>query len=279
MINTKKGLEVFNEATNMIMFPPKGVRLNQWPSFTDTIGGLRPNELTIFCGATGSGKTQWLANIAAQLITQGEKVFVAPVETGYVDFAVRMLSILNKKDLNTGESFEGKDITPAIEEHFQSLNDNIIFSTHDNRVDVLEMVQTLKYMADVEKVKVAVLDNLNFFMKPAGANNIILEYDEAIHQFVMLAKEVPMHIFLVMHPKKSETGKLKSEFDIKGSSTAVQEASNVLLFNRLDEEEIGTPLGNAFTRELVFKKLRKRGFNINKKIHMHFRGAGYYESK
>lgn len=278
MINTKKGIAVFNEATNMIMSPPKGVRLEQWPEFTNLIGGLRPNELTIFCGATGAGKTQWLSNIACQLVVQGEKVFVAPVETGYVDFAVRMLSILNKKDLNTGDAFHPREITPAIEEHFEKLNDNVIFSTHDNRVDVLEMVQTLKYMADVEKVKVAVLDNLNFFMKPAGANNIILEYDEAIHQFVMLAKEVPLHIFLVMHPKKSESGKLKSEFDIKGSSTAVQEASNVLLFNRLDEDEVGTAIGNAFTRELVFKKLRKRGFNINKKLHMHFRGAGYVES-
>lgn len=274
MIGTIKGINVFSDAIKEIINPPRGIMLNDWSKFNELLGGLRPKEFTIFCGATGAGKTQWLATVAAQLIKQNEKVFVAPVETGYIDFSIRILSVLNKRDLNTGAAFSKKDYSPAIDSYFQHLNDNVIFSTHDNRIEILEMIQTLKYMSD-QGVKVAVLDNLNFFLKPTGQNNLVMEYDEAVHSFVMLAKEIPIHIILVMHPKKNE-GKLKSEFDIKGSSTAVQEAQNVLLMNRLDENEIPA-LGNKYTREFIFKKIRRRGYNVNEKFYMQYVGGAYVE--
>lgn len=277
MINTVSGLKVFEDAMKQIFNPPRGVELRDWPLFNELVGGLRPKEFTIFCGATGAGKTQFLANVAAQLITLKEKVFVAPVETGYIDFAIRVLSVLSKKDLNTGRQFKLSDCSGAVNTHMNELNENIIFSTHDNRVEIMEMIETLRYQAEVNKVSVAVLDNLNFFLKPTGQNNIVMEYDEAIHSFVMLAKQIPMHIILVMHPKKNE-GKLKSEFDIKGSSTAVQEAQNVLFMNRLDEDEIPSK-GTTFTRELVYKKIRRRGFNVNKKVYMDYVGGAYVERR
>lgn len=276
MINTIRGLNVFQDALKEVLNPPRGIKISDWPNFTEILGGFRPKEFTIFCGATGAGKSQWLSNVAAQLIKQNEKVFIAPVETGYIDFAIRIMSVLCGKDLNTGDRFSQADYGPGVTKYFELLDKNVIFSTHDNRVEILEMIETLRYMAEVENVKVAVLDNLNFFLKPTGANNIIMEYDEAIHQFVILAKEIPMHIILVMHPKKND-GKLKSEFDIKGSSTAVQEAQNVLLMNRLDESEIPS-LGNSNTREFVFKKIRRRGFYVNHKFYMRYKGGAYVES-
>lgn len=276
MINTIRGLKVFEQAMLEIANPARGIMVTGWGKFNDLLGGFRPHEFTIFCAATGSGKTQWLATVVAKVITHGEIAFVASVETGHTDFAKRIMSVLAGKDLNTGAAVKTQDYSPAVSEHFEALDKNVIFSTHENRVDVMEMVATLRYMCEVEKVTIAVLDNLNFFLKPTGANNVIMEYDEAVHSFVMLAKEIPMHIILVMHPKKSD-GKLTSEFDIKGSSTAVQEASNVILMNRLDEDEVPR-LGNMFTREFVFKKIRKRGHNINRKFYMKYVGSAYVES-
>lgn len=42
-----------------------------WPSFDDLLGGIRPNELTIITGETGSGKTTWGVNLCYRLLTQG----------------------------------------------------------------------------------------------------------------------------------------------------------------------------------------------------------------
>jgi hypothetical protein len=109
--------------------------------------------------------------------------------------------------------------------------------------------------------------------------------DEAVHTFVMLAKKIPIHIFLVMHPRKTEGGKILSEMDIKGSSTSVQEASNILLLNRPSENEIDYLSSghenmkgiNKLTRELVFKKIRKRGFYVNETFYMRYEGGKYVE--
>lgn len=277
MINTRSGHEVFNEAMIEIMNPKMGIILPEWSKFTEYTGGLRMHEFTIFCGATGSGKTQWLASLVTQLVIGGVNCFVAPVETGDIDFATRMLSVVNGIDLNTGEKFAHKDFSDGMSKNMDAFTKNVFFSTHDNRVDVSEMIETLKYMVEINNVKVAVLDNLNFFLKPSRANEAVLVADEAIHEFVMLAKKLAIHIVLVMHPKKTDGGKITSEFDIKGSSTAVQEASNVLLMNRPSDEEIEQGI-NPLSREFVFRKIRKRGFNVGRKFYLEYRGGGYYES-
>jgi hypothetical protein len=231
-----------------------------------------------------SGKTQFLANLAVHLTKQGVKCLVAPVETGHTDFARRMLSVVAKRDLNTGEAFPQSAFMNALRTN-QEIMSNVFFSTYDNRVDINEMVQSLSFMADKKGVKVAVLDNLNFFMKPTRSSETILEMDEAVHTFVMLAKKIPIHIFLVMHPRKTEGGKILSEFDIKGSSTAVQEASNILLMNKPTEDEIDYLANgmenlkgiNKFCREFVFKKIRKRGFYVNETFYMRYDAGAYIE--
>lgn len=277
MINIKPGFDIFNQAAREIVNPPMGVKVPAWKTFSEYTGGLRMNEFTIFCGATGSGKTQFLANMLVHLTSQGVKCFAAPVETGPTDMARRMISVVAGRDLNTGDPIPMSSFKGALESSLPMMA-NMIFSTHDNRVDIQEMIQILKYMNEKEGVKVAVLDNLNFFLKPTSAADSLMEMDSAVHEFVMLAKKIPIHIFLVMHPRKTEHGKITSEFDIKGSSTAVQEASNILLMNRLDEAECNAGSGlDPFCREFVFKKIRKRGFYVNRKFYMRYQGGSYVE--
>lgn len=280
LINTVTSNETLSKALTQIQQPERGIIAQGWPVFTDLIGGFREKEFTIFCGATGSGKTQWLANLAAKMVLENTKCFIGSIETGSVDFMIRVLSVLIGSDLNTGKQVntnQSKAILKVMDTHQKKIEENLIFSTHENRVDVQEMVQTLHYACDMQGVKIAILDNLNFFLKPVGSNNAIVEMDEAIHSFVMLAKKIPIHILLVMHPRKTDGGKLRSEFDIKGSSTAVQEASNVLLMNRLDENDLKDTSLNPFMREFVFSKIRKRGFNVGRKIHMKYEGGRYVE--
>lgn len=278
ILNTISSEQVFGDAFSFIQNPPKGFQIPEWKIFSEMIGGLREKEFTIFCGATGSGKTQFLATLARNISLQEKKVFVASVETGAIDFAVRVLSAHAGYDFNAGEKFPIdaiRKIVSSTELDLQKFINNMIFSKHENRVDVQEMIETLKYMHDMNGIEYAILDNINFFLKPTSANNALLEMDSAVHEFVMLAKEIPIHLFLVMHPRKTEDGKVKSEFDIKGSSTAVQEATNVLLMNRMNDSEINySPL----KREFIFVKIRKRGYNVGKKFYMEYNGGRYVES-
>lgn len=273
------GMELFDLASVSVVNPPKGVMLEGWDEFNEFTGGLRPSEFTIFCGGTGIGKTQWLANLVAKLVKQNVKTFCAPVETGPEDLGRRIFSVLGNHDFNAGyePSAEMKsNLMHVMKTNMETYSNNLLVSTYDDRVDINEMIETLKFVHDVHGVQVALLDNLNFFMKPVRASEQILEYDEVIHRFVMLAKQLPVHVILVMHPKKTD-GKILSEFDIKGSSTAVQEASNVLLMNRLDEDELVNGK-DLYDREFVFRKIRRRGFYVGRKFYMRSKHGRYIAS-
>jgi len=266
-------------ATKDLITPPRGVPLPWWPRFTEFVGGLRPNELTLLCAPTGAGKTQFLANLSAQLAGMDVNHFVAPVETGNVDFVVRVVSALEKRDLNTGDSFADHEIKKLTEKNQSLFEKTILISTHDNRVEIEEMINTLKYMWQEYGCKVAILDNLNFFLKVVSSQLEKAEMDNAIHEFVILAKKLPMHIILVVHPRKTLDGRVESEFDIKGSSTAVQEAANVCLFNRPKSKDIESGRYQSTDRELVFRKIRKRGTYVGKPIWFGFMQGRYLEMR
>jgi hypothetical protein len=278
-LNVMSGMALLDLASQDILFPPSGHYLDKWPQFSKFIGGLREHEFTILCGGTGTGKSQWLCNLLSQLIDMNVKCFAAPVETGHSDFMKRILSVYGKFDFNFGDipGIEMRaNLQEVLRDHHDKISKNIFMSTHDNRVKVEEMVDTLKFMSEVHGVKVAVLDNLNFFMNATTAQNQMMEYDRAIHDFVMLCKQIPIHVVMVMHPRKTEGGKVLSEYDIKGSSTAVQEATNILLMNRPSEEEIEAGI-SPLKREFVFRKIRKRGMYVGRKFWMEYAHGKYQE--
>ena len=275
-------LSVLHEAVNEILEPPKGVQIAGWSDFNLFTGGLRPYEFSIFCGPTGAGKSLWLANLVASLVQQDEKVFIAPVEIGEVDFTKMVLSVLARSDFISGEypnPEQKSKLMFALKNYQEKIAKNLVVTTYSGRVDVDEFITLMKHVNDTYGTTVAIADNLNFMLKPSRAGDQNLDMDETIHKFVQFSKVTPTHFFLVMHPRKTEGGKIMSEFEIKGSSTAVQEATNILLMNRLTEDECENLGLTHYDREFVFKKIRKRGKYVNRKFYMRNTDAlGKYET-
>jgi len=269
------------ESSEFIINPPKGTPLPWWESFNKYLNGLRPNELTLLCAPTGAGKTQLLANISCQLCIQEVSHFVAPVETGDIDFAVRIISVLSRKDYNSGTSVPMDDLQESITSKVAPVlrKAKIKIATYDNRVNIEDLTSMIAHQHSNYGTKVFLLDNLNFFLDVVRSEDQNIEMDRAVHELVMLVKKIPIHIILIVHPKKTKDGRVESEFDIKGSSTAVQEAHNVILFNRPKESDVISKTRHTTDRELVFKKIRKRGMYVNKPIWFEHRFCQYEESK
>lgn len=258
---------LWERACKDMIDPPRGIPLPWWPRFSDLLGGLRPNELTLLCAPTGTGKTELLANISAQLCLSKTSHFVAPVETGDVDFVKRIASSLDKRQYNSGEPISPEAVASLTTRNLDLVkNAPVYISTYDNRVAIEEMINLLKYMHQVYGIEVALLDNLNFFLDIVSTTMERAEMDSAIHDFVMLAKKLPFHTILIVHPKKTDGGRVTSEFDIKGSSTAVQEASNVLLFNPPKIDDVANEARRSSDREFIFRKIRRRGWNVGKPV-------------
>lgn len=271
-------LQVAEESFKQMINPAQGIQLPLWKRFNELFGGLRPKELTIICAPTGSGKTQFGANLSAQLLMAGVPQFVASVETGRHDYVRRIASALARRNYNNRVPVPELEVHGLVKK-FEALwrQNNIIFSKAEDRIPVKQMVDEMKWAQDVHGIRVAFLDNLNFFLRPVSSNMERAEFDDAIHEFVMMAKRLEMHTVLVLHPRKTDGGRVESEFDVKGSATAVQEAPNVFLFNRPKESDVTEGNCKPWDRELKFAKIRERGENTGMRLFFSYEHGAYAE--
>lgn len=277
--HAKSFAEFYPKAYEELLIPPVSSQLRRFSKLNHLIGGLRPYEFSILCGSTGAGKTTLMANISADLAEQGIPHYVASVETGPTDYMKRIMSVYAAEDWNSGDPVpvqKAKNLHAKFGSILAAKNQYL--ALYDNRISLELLLADLYYMAEVNGAKLAILDNFNFFMECVKASDERQEMDRVVHELVMFCKRVPMHIIMVMHPKKTEHGRVESEFDIKGSSTSVQEAQNVFLFNRAHPDLIKSGAADAMSREIKIAKVRRRGKWTGHRLLIHSRdGTSYTE--
>lgn len=279
--HSKNADDLYWDAQSQLVTGFGGIRLKRFALFNEMTGGFRSNEFTILCGSTGSGKTTLCANISADLVEQQIPHFVASVETGATDFVNRVLSVFANEDLNHGDPIAIERLQRINEKFGHNFkNSSLELSLYDNRVSHHELMATLAWQAKHRGCKVAILDNLNFFLEVSRSSESILEMDRVVHDLIIFCKQIPMHVIMVMHPRKTDEGRIEHENDIKGSSTANQEAHNILLWNRPHPDAIEQGWAEPHDRELLIAKMRRRGRYVrNRLLFTTIDGTSYQEGK
>jgi replicative DNA helicase len=265
--NAESCRETYATSSEELLEPFPSVLLYDFPKLTRLTGGLRAREFSIICGSTGVGKTTLNANLSKSLISQGIPHFVASVETGRTDYMKRIMSALAGEDWNTGDSVKFEKLKNFYIKHGSLFEaESMWLSLYENRFSVETLMNDIAWMVHHKKCKVAIIDNLNFFLEVSKGFDQIYEMDKVIHKLIIFCKEVDVHIIMVMHPRKNEHGRVESEFDVKGSATAVQEAHNVFLFNRAGEDLISQGFASKFDRELKIAKMRRKGRAVGSRL-------------
>ena len=273
--------EIYKNTWEESLKAPDVIKIPEWDYFNQTVGGLRMHEFSILTGPTGSGKTLWLANLSVQLLVTGNKQFIASVETGPNDYAKRMMSVISGSNFNEKDKITEDELKNFDKSFGHLMKSNLAyFTTYQSKIEPMRIFCDLVH-ASRQGCKVAILDNLNFFMPIVDSRNVIQATDETIHSFVVLAKTLPMHLILVMHPRKKDSGddRVSGISDIKGSSTCVQEASNVFIFNRPSGKDADNGFDKQTYRELMFAKLRLRGSYTYRKIMYKYNNCAYIEQE
>lgn len=262
--------DLIGEAYQNLAIPTPSIQFNDFPMLSKITGGFRPREFSILCGSTGVGKTTFIAGLSASMIRQSIPHYVASVETGAQDYVRRILSVFAEKDLNTGDAIP-KEYLYSLHKRYrtQLTTSSLQLALYENRTTVEELMSDILEAHQKHGSKIAIIDNLNFFLEVTRAQDAIIEMDRVIHELVIFCKQVDIHVIMIMHPKKSSDPRdtrVESEFEIRGSSLAVQEAHNVFLLNRpkLDDIESGTH--TKFDRELKIAKMRRLGKAVGRKI-------------
>lgn len=276
------GIEtIFTTALKDLEVPYPSIPLNGWANFNEYVGGFRAREYTVLCGPTGAGKTALLASWSAQLLKQEVRQFIVSVENGASDYMRRVMSCLHGSDLNTGKAIEKTKLQEvSIQQHPFMKNDRMVFSLFEDRFSVDQLMSDIENAYKNHGSRIVIVDNLNFFLQPTRGADATIEMDRVVHELVVFCKSIDVHIIMVQHPRKTDGGRIESEFDIKGSSTAVQEAHNVLLFNRVTEAQVNSFSGriSSLSREIKISKLRRRGAYAGRSIFLNFTNGNYVEA-
>lgn len=226
-----------------------------------------------------SGKTAFIASMSAQLVEQNERHFVMSIETGHLDFVRRVASVFAKVDLNDGDGLNQSKQDSLMNLAVPVLKNGALhLSEYDNRLSVEQLMHDLRYAREKLGCRVAFIDNLNFLLTVDKFTDVNQEMDRVTHELIIFCKRIDMHIVMIMHPKKNSNPRdlrVESEFEIKGSSTAVQEAQNIFLFNRPKSDD---GAHSKFEREVIIAKMRRRGQFVHESVWFEYRDASYFES-
>jgi predicted ATPase len=195
-----------------------------WKHFDRALGGLRPAELSIFCGEPGCGKTTLLSDFVRRQAVNGNAVLFGSFENRPEEIAEDIA--LAQQDA-AHESPEGAAGAVALER-------GLIFIRASGKMAIETLRDVTLYAVRRFGVRVVILDNLHAFL-PYDSSNERFEIDRAVDTIDRLTKEYAIHTVLVVHLRKRPQGMGKAERDLNdllGSIGPGRVASNVFLVER-----------------------------------------------
>lgn len=264
--------DLFEESHERFVKSEPRYTIPGFAQLSNAIGGMGHRGTTVLTGGTGLGKSTLIGNLFVNLSAVGKNVYVVPIETGGHDFMDMILSIVANK---TRRHLRAADYQEAREKWLPTFfsNRGHVIARHESRLSHMDFLAELYYHWKTRNVTIGIGDNWNFMMEPKAGADGIAQSDRALHDIITFTKIFPIHVWMIMHPKKDQAKKDKGDNrvnsleDIKGSITSVQEAANVLLFNALENAKDAPPHTHAdFCREITIAKARFNGRGRGSKV-------------
>lgn len=196
-------MDIIEEA---LVVPKLGIPY-PWPSLTKITYGYRFGELLHVFGPTGCGKTEFIAQIVENMLSQGINGGLFSLEERAADKLRRMAGKkLNCRLHIPGEPWPEESV---VREAMMSYNDRVhIYDSSSGVLTLSKIAINMRYMAKVFNTRLFVLDNL----KALAANAVIdgkvvpdyMFMSHVVSQLFLLTRELNATIILVNHVKKKD---------------------------------------------------------------------------
>ncbi|OLY78349.1 Twinkle protein, mitochondrial [Smittium mucronatum] len=225
--------KLYNSIVYELMNPEliKGVPTSILPGYNETIKGLRPGELTIFSGPTGSGKTTVLSSLSLDFCKQRVPTLWGSFEIPNTRLASRMLTQF------AGVPLKGdQQLIQKYSSKFRSLP--LYFLKFHGSTQPEIVMETMRHAVYAYDVKHIIIDNLQFMMSMQHFSNNRATGDKyeaqdmAIANFRKFATDEHVHISIVVHTRKEQAGSQLDLNSIFGSAKVTQEADNVIMLQK-----------------------------------------------
>jgi len=214
----------FTDRVVSLFWPPHESRSG---GYTMPYGGLkgrvefRPGEVTLWSGASGSGKSQLISDSIPYWIEQGSRVCLASFEMQPQWTLKRMVKQAVGSDRPT---------VPWIDATLAFLDPGLLLYEKVGKSDIKALLEIFDYARAKYGCDQFVIDSLMRLGIPADDYS---GQEQAMFQLVDWATGKNVHLHLVAHARKAERGQGVPEGeDVKGASEIVANAFNILMIWR-----------------------------------------------
>lgn len=212
------------------MFGPDSTTGNflPWDGLDHTIR-FRPNELTVWNGINGHGKSSLANQVIFGFLKQGCKCLIASLEMRPQETIARMIcqAYAIKREQITKKAVN--DFFPLIEDQLYLYKET--GDMESNRVHAL--CRWAKAELDIEHI---VIDSM---MKCGVREGDNAQEKDFVNALQNIAKQTGLHIHLITHAKKGiDETKRPGKFDVHGSAHITNLPDNVIIMARNKKKEV-----------------------------------------
>ena len=228
-----------------------GVRLGI-SGWDNRIGGLRPGEVTVVTGHSGSGKTTFAINFAKWCLMRGLGVDYYHFENTDEFMMCKMLEVCMNIHIYDFETKQLMIDPKTLREKFFAFKSDPYYEklsfinkkSQQERKALsptgyydLEKLGELIIEAKSEGSPVVIVDHLHYFVNTTDDSQL-QALDRAVRFMTEIVKEQNIHLLLIVHPSKPQMDARGKPVDLglystKGSSSIPQESSNYIVMKRL----------------------------------------------
>jgi len=178
---------------------------------------LRKNEITLWPGINGHGKSLVIGQIMLGAMAQGEKVMIASMEMKPAATMERMCK----------QAWGWSNISPVEAREFSQWTDSRFWIyDHLGSVNWHSFIGVLRYACAELGITQIVIDSL---MRCGIADDDYKQQKQFMDALCTLKMDYPVHIHLVLHSRKlADENQMPGKFDVKGTGTLTDLADNVI---------------------------------------------------
>ena len=202
------------------------------PALDDCLGGWRKGELTTILAGTGIGKSSFTRSIVASLFNRNQKVMIYSLEENPTTTFNKILYLLYGSKLHGCSREEFKA-------YAKPLADSLVLVKSNGQTTPEKVKKEIDYAVRGQGVKYVLMDNLT---RAIDQSNAMDSTNNMVSTLVDCVNKHNIHVFLVSHTKRSESGNNATPDISQGRNSGIIESfsHNILALGRKEGEDVLT---------------------------------------
>lgn len=179
---------------------------------------FRPGELTAWAGYNGHRKSMFTGQVALDLMVNDFRTLLMSFEMS----PGRSLARMARQALGLG-----RPSAQALEQFSRWTDARLWMFDHIGRINPDVCLAVLRYFAQELKGQQVFIDSM---MMVCGSEESMDEQKQYVTDLVRLAQETGLHVHLITHCRKPQTGETNppTKYDLRGSAAISDQAHNVI---------------------------------------------------